>query len=416
MRSLVLPLPKSPRRWSVPQRRTRRPTRFALCCEPLESRQLLSTGQTSLTAGVVATLAPTSAQVAHTTTVSTTAESRAAVSSFSNIVSEFGSPGGQNFSQVGYLLSQLVYSPTGSGSTGVVATTAPISGNPAANLIGNTLTLTNLSVTILNPDMTSTTAAVLDTQVNSDAYLVPSTTDLLDDHLGKSTAPAVTLAPVEPTPVFTAQASHTVVNYAAGRFGSNRGQSAPEVTNVSTESPSFTDFVEPFEPAGPAEAPQAQPVPQGAQPPPPTTTPETPSQSGQAPPANAAPAAPRGGQAPGSGRAPQAAPEGGQGSGPATAENRLLPPISDPDVDAVLDLADARVLTRSSDGDAAQPDDHLAHANTSWSFSAIFGVTALATGGYHLAMGEAARLKGRWIPRWSGAERPTRRKTGTASR
>ena len=99
---------------------------------------------------------------------------------------------------------------------------------------------------------------------------------------------------------------------------------------------------------------------------------------------------------------------------PTHAKVRPLPPISDPNVDAALDLTDARVLTRSRDGDGSQPDDQFSSTNTSWSFSAIFGAAAVATGGYHLAMREADRFRGRWIPRWVGAERPTKRKGGNA--
>ena len=44
--------------------------------------------------------------------------------------------------------------------------------------------------------MTSSTAAITDEQVNSDAYLIPSMTDLLDDHLGVGYMP--TTAAVQP--------------------------------------------------------------------------------------------------------------------------------------------------------------------------------------------------------------------------
>jgi hypothetical protein len=134
-------------------------------------------------------------------------------------------------------------------------------------------------------------------------------------------------------------------------------------------SSSLIDDIEPFAPKAPIEVPAAQPVPQNGQP-----------------------------------QAPDAAPV------------RLLPAISDPNVDAALDLTDMRVLTRSRDGDDAQPDEQFSSTNTSWSFSAIFGAAAVATGGYHLVMREADRFKGRSIPRWVGAERPTRRKGGTPTR
>jgi hypothetical protein len=131
---------------------------------------------------------------------------------------------------------------------------------------------------------------------------------------------------------------------------------------------SLIDDIEPFGPKAPIEVPAARPV----QP-------------------NAQPAAPDAARAP-------------------------LPPIIDPNVDDALDLTDSRVLTRSRDGDGAQPDDEFSSSNTSWSFSAIFGAAAIATGGYHLVMREADRFKGRSIPRWVGAERPTKRKGGSPTR
>ena len=136
-----------------------------------------------------------------------------------------------------------------------------------------------------------------------------------------------------------------------------------EKLDVKPRSPSLIDDIEPFRAVAPDEVPQGQPAPQGDQAP---------------------------------------APDG--------AKIRPLPPISDPNVDAALDLTDARVLTRSRDDGRSEPDDQFSSTNTSWSFSAIFGAAAVATGGYNLAMREADRFRGRWIPRWAGAERPTKRK------
>jgi hypothetical protein len=135
------------------------------------------------------------------------------------------------------------------------------------------------------------------------------------------------------------------------------------------QSSSLIDDIEPLGPKAPSEVPQAQPIPRNGQP-----------------------------------QVPDAAPA------------RPLPAMSDPNVDAALDFTDTRVLTRSRDGDDAQTDEQFSSTNTSWSFSAIFGAAAVATGGYHLAMREADRFKGRSIPRWLGAERPTKRKGGTPSR
>jgi len=96
---------------------------------------------------------------------------------------------------------------------------------------------------------------------------------------------------------------------------------------------------------------------------------------------------------------------------------RPLPAISDPDIDAALELTDARILTRSRDDAAPSSDDHVVdQSNTHWSLSALFGAAAVATGGYHLVLRESDRFRGRSIPRWVGAERPTKRKSGVPSR
>jgi hypothetical protein len=115
--------------------------------------------------------------------------------------------------------------------------------------------------------------------------------------------------------------------------------------------------------------------------------------------------------------APEAppAPEGDQPPAPDATNVRPLPPTSEPDVEATLDLTDAHVLTRSRDGDASAQNDRFASTNTSWSFSVLFGFTVVASGGYHFAIRQADRLKGRSIPRWVGAERPNKRKKGLSS-
>jgi hypothetical protein len=114
--------------------------------------------------------------------------------------------------------------------------------------------------------------------------------------------------------------------------------------------------------------------------------------------------------------APVGVPKADPARAPDAVKVRPLPAISDPEVDAALDLTDARLLTRSRDGETAQPDDRLSESGTRYSLSALFGAMSVATAGYHLVMREADRFQGRWIPRWVGAERPTKRKTGAPTR
>ena len=62
MSTMALSTP--PRRLAVSVRRTRRTTRFALACESLESRQLLSVGNTGLVSAAVPALSAAQAQFA----------------------------------------------------------------------------------------------------------------------------------------------------------------------------------------------------------------------------------------------------------------------------------------------------------------------------------------------------------------
>ena len=157
--------------------------RLAPRCENLESRQLLSIGQTNHAAGVVASPSVPGAQVASPPTASSVPGS-----SDSSSATNFGTPGGLNDGQVGFLLNEFVE--LVDTATPSAATLATLAANPAVDQIEVNLALTNLPVTVLNPVETSVAAAVTDTQVDADAYLVPSTTELLEGYLGVPIAPA----------------------------------------------------------------------------------------------------------------------------------------------------------------------------------------------------------------------------------
>jgi hypothetical protein len=358
------------RRTGASTRRTRRATRFALNCEPLESRQLLSVSQMGAAAGS----AMPAAQLAVPAQIFNTALPSAPV-----VEVEFGSIAGVNQLQVVFfgvngISSQTVgtdsvFSPTptasfsGSGiGLGNASGIAGINNSGIGNNATGVILPTTFLITPLNPNLTSST----NTPGGPPAILVIVPLAPLVVHLGASSAPA------------TAQSNSTLLSNLdemppMTRFGQSdmfNGQRVfLEKLDITAGSSSLIDFVEPFGPVPPVEAPQAQPAPQGEQ----------------------APA-------------------------PDDAQIRPLPPISDPDVDAALDMTDARVLTRSRDADFSEADDQLSSTNTSWSFSAIFGAAAVASGGYHLAIREVDRLRGRWIPRWAGSERPTKRKAATPSR
>ena len=363
-----------PRRLGFSVRRTRRTTRFALACESLESRQLLSVGNTGLVPAAVPALGVPHVQVA------------AAPPNFSSIGSTGLSPGqvgalsAVNQSSIvivvvgvlpfsfnsGSILAQTSSSGLGGSGSGMGALT----GNTGNSTSGNTLTTgstSGLSITPLNPNVTSST----NTPGGPPVLLIPPPLPPLVVHLTASTTPATnqsnsTLLSIAdeqpPTNTHFGQGSDSEIRHAV-----------TEMVGADSTSNSLIDFVEPYRAVDPAPA---QAVDQAQ---------------------------------PGAGdKAPAPAPD------PANA--RPLPPISDPDIDAALDLSDARILTRSRDNAASRSDDNVDQGNTHWSLSALFGAAAVATGGYHLVLRESDRLRGRWIPRWAGAERPTKRKSTVPTR
>ena len=401
MRRFEVPTPT--RRRSDTQHRARRTVRFALRCEHLESRQLLSIGQTGPAAGVLASALVPRAQVA-----SPPAASSVGVSSDSSSAAKFGAPGGLNDAQVGFLLNEFQLVDTATQSAAILATLAA---NPTSDEIEVNLALTNLLVTVLNPVDTSVAAAITDTQVDADAFLVPSTTELLEGFLGMPTAPAsqagflfsdllgagtapnVTTTNAHSTVISNTSAPGSSVTNLGPNHVSSLGQSIPWEVSIYPQSSSSDD--QPMEPAAPAEARQAQPAPPGGQAPAPKSEPQPDTPGGQAP-------------APKSEPQPDTPREGAPAPEPAKA--RPLSPVSDSDIDAALDLTDLRDFTRSRDGDAPHPDDALSRIDTSRSLSVLFGVAMVAAGGYHSAMRTADRSRshGHLLPRRSGAERPTR--------
>ena len=362
---MTTPAPSFPLRGGGSARLGRRTRRFTLQCESLETRQLLSIGQTGLAAGVLANPSAASAQIAVPAIVS-----NYNAPSYATIEIEFGTYGGLNQIEIAFYGGTPIFSPTptsssGGGNSGL----GSLSGNSANTQSGFGLSSTSTSgsaITPLNPTLTSSTTTTMSTP-GAPVYLVPPPLAPLAVHLGPGASPT------------TAITNSTLI--------SNMDEQPPSMTHFGQadcfagrrlfferlyfqpQSSSLIDDIEPIGPKAPIEVPAAQPVPQNAQPP-----------------------------------APDAVPV------------RPLPAISDPNLDAALDMTDTRVLTRSRHGDDAQTDEQFSSTNTSWSFSAIFGAAAVATGGYHLVMREADRFKGRAIPRWVGAERPTKRKGGRPTR
>jgi hypothetical protein len=351
------------RRGSASARPSRRVRRFVLQCEPLESRQLLSIGQTGLAAGVLVNPSAANGQVSVPAIVSNFNPPN-----FETIEIEFGAIGGLNQIQVIVLGTTPVFAPTptspsGAGGSGPGIPTG-VSGNVTSGVgLGSATTTSISAITPLNPNLTSTTNTS-----GGPVSLVPPPLMPLPVHLGASASPTTAISDSVLISLLDEKPPSLTHQGQADTFAGRR-VFFDQPIEVRDQSSSLIDDVEPFGKLPPLEVPAAvQPGVQIGQP-----------------------------------QAPDAAPA------------RPLPPLSDANIDAALDLTDGRVLTRTHDGQDSQTDDELS-TNTSWSFSALFGAAAIAAGGYHLAMRERDRFQGRSIPRWMGAERPNKRKLATPTR
>ena len=316
MQSVALSMPLG--HLHLSKRQARRNPRGAVHCELLEDRQLLSGAQINPGAVVLPHPASSSAEVAAPANASAAANSHQ-----SSVASEFGTPTSTSSGQFSYLLNDYVYTPTGvSQSAGAVATTAPVSTNPEVNLLGSNLTLTNLSVSVLNPQMTSFTDAIIDDQVNADAYMVPSDMELLEGELGEPVTLPVTLWNTNAfNPTTQNQAPPPQHGLGGRNTVSNRGQSFKAIPDVNARGAEGIDFSEPPA-AAPGQGPQAQSGPQPE---------KAPAQPGATP----QPEAPKGGQAaPEIKKIPQPAPNPDQaapkGSQPGQAPNSGLIPAQAP--------------------------------------------------------------------------------------
>jgi hypothetical protein len=319
------------------------------------------------------------------------------------------------------LLNELTPSATPiNPSTGDVATKAILSDNPSANITGSTQTLTNLSVTVLNPDMTSDAGAITDTQVNADAYLVPSTTDLLDDHLGVNTIPAIMRGNTTNSTVYNAAFPSPAAISPGHGAGASFGQPAAAPPSISAQASASAEFAEPTSAVAPAELPLAQPTAQqngnpasapgtqpggqgatqspaaGAATQPGTPAGETPSSTSRAQPGG------QGGDAPAPEGSDSPAPQVEAGSGEASAYVAPAAKTNDSAVDAALGLVDVRALARETRGEGS-PADPAHESQAAWGVSPIMAAAVIATGGYQMALGQLARSRSR---RLRSASRP----------
>jgi hypothetical protein len=379
------------RRWTDCRQGERRTIRPDLRCDLLESRQLLSIGQAGATALVPPSPHVPAAQVSSPLVASNVNASVSNESSIAN-QNQLGTAGGADSAQVGLLITNPA-----TATAGLIATTATLTTNPQSNVLGANSTLTNLSVSVLNPDDTSTEAAIIDTQVDSDAFLVPSATDLLDDHLGKVFDPAATVSGMRGAGNSSgsqgSQGSGSSTVSSGPSAGSNFGQSAPPGLRISTLSSPSGESGEPVQPGAPTAQPAAPTTaPQPAQPagkaPEQAPAPQPAQPAGKAPeqaPAPQQPAQPEGKQ-PAPAASPSPDQSGEQVPAQETAQAPQFSPVGRWDIDAALELTDVRALTRSLEDNKAQWDDPLTRADTSQRLAACFAAVMVAWGGYRRMM------------------------------
>jgi hypothetical protein len=373
---------------SVSQVRRSRPlTKYPLQCEALETRQLLSVGQGSLAPNVLPFAAtPAAAIFAPPVSAGNAATNFATFTitfqSFYGITfipisfgGAGGFSGGFNPGQVygpsaptgsigGSLGSDPVNSPIGTtvGSTSV----NPTSGSPFTS--ATPAPITN-SITALNP----TANANVSNPILPPVFALPPTVAPVVVHFTASVSPVTNIA--NSTALSMVQEQPTELTH----FG--QGPDVIEPRSLLSKgvvddgsAASVLDFVEPLQNGVPAE---------GAKP--------------------AAPADGKNGE------------PGKPGAAPEQPNRPIVPPpgLSDRELAALTSFIDDTSLAAKRDSADLEPGRRAGEAYYSWSLSTVFGATIVAAGGYHLALREADRFKGRWVPRWVGAERPTKRKSTT---
>ncbi len=374
-------------RWSALQSRRSRPvTKYPLQCEALETRQLLSVGQGSLAPNVLPFAAtPAAAIYAPPVSVGNAATNFATFAitfqtfyGITFIPVSFGGAGG--FS--GGFNPGQVYgpsAPTGSigGSLGSDAVNSPIGTTVGASSVNPTSSspftsatpapITN-SITALNP----TANANLSNPILPPVFVLPPTVAPVVVHFTASVSPVTNIA--NSTALSLIQEQPTELTH----FG--QGPDVVEPRSLLSKgavdndpATSVLDFVEPLQNGVPAD---------GAKP--------------------AAPADGKNGE------------PGKPGAAPEQPNRPIVPPgLSDRELAALTSFIDDTSLAAKRDSANLETGRRTGEAYYSWSLSTVFGATIVAAGGYQLALREADRFKGRWVPRWVGAERPTKRKSTT---
>jgi hypothetical protein len=212
-------------------------------------------------------------------------------------------------------------------------------------------------ITPLNPS----TGAARGSSNGPPVIVIAQQLSLITVHLAASAAPLTTL------PISSLVAGLDNLPSSLTHFGQDdvTAWRRPLFTSVKADDPlaSFIDYVEPYRPVAPDAAPAGQP-----------------------------------------------ARRGDDALAPVGARIRLLPAAGELFVAPVLELSTQALTHRTSQDPSSRANDRSDRADYSWNLSTVFGAVVVAAGGYHLVLRESDRFGGRAVPRWVGAERPSRRR------
>ena len=238
---------------------TRRTRRFALCCELLESRQLLSVGQASLSAGVAMNLS-----IARPQTSVPAAVAVSVPSGLSNNT-EFGFATSGNLSSTGSLGTA---NPTNSANASIF-TEANVNGssvNSGDSAPGLALD-SNLAVSPLNPNNTSIAESTRELEPDQTNFIIPPPTLIVASvQLGGSSSPATAISAGSNTTNSSAiTLAHPAQPTSAGQLSPSqiiqRGSVSLEGLSVIEQPEPGPQILEPAPAPVPADAPNAQPQP-----------------------------------------------------------------------------------------------------------------------------------------------------------
>jgi hypothetical protein len=107
--------------------------------------------------------------------------------------------------------------------------------------------------------------------------------------------------------------------------------------------------------------------------------------------------------------------EGQPAPPPYAARTRSLPAFSAPEFETLLDLAIADLFPEAPSS-SSRSGDQPEEIRPSSGLATVFGAALVAAGGYHFALRQSARFRGRWIPGRTEADRSGRRRFGDPTR